>query len=830
MARPAKPSTAVFSPKLLIAVPFICAVIAVLLIPTERRLLERQLADKKWGNALKTLHSLSPKDRAKDARRYALLEIQLERRLLATDDPLALRNLLARACEIAAPFKFEGGFIQEISAMLDQVRDVEAAYQLLRPILPQLPVAIRAPLYDVLVKKALAAAKPLLAMQIYAQHWQANPDDVSTLRLVMLTRQAGQPALGLRAVDEFARRTGRPLARVSPRLAWERVTLLRETGQPGEAYAAIRELMTVVEPAERERLFPLLMTTARESNRLRELLPEIEKRALAEPENVQLWRAMVELALMSGDQKAAMEALKRIVALEPNDSAHHLRLAQLYEWNAAPNDAFDHYLIALRLQEPAAIERLMALSPGLYRDADLAKALADAGNLIDRKKHAPFLARLEANIGNFEQAEVYYASLLRDPNVTTALLKEYARLQLDLARYDQALPVLLRILQKQPDDAPTLGALAECYFRLGDYPKSLATYEHLVQRAPDKTTVEGLLTLAESMGKLEIAADTLDEWLRRSPQPSSKDFQRLAYFQGVAGRTEKVRDALTRALERFPQDATLRRQLTYALSDNGQFSEAADVLRAHPELKSDDELTKLYLSLLLQAKRLTDAEQFITRELTPELVEKLGLIATVASVYESSGNWQGAMTLYEKLHRQDAANVSHGLAYARLLVRANRQRDALAVLQRYADNANPATHELAAQVLAATRDFKRAAVHQRAFVASKPEDAGRAWGFLGDILLARGDKLGARVAYQRAIQEMLRSLGKTSYPRMDTDEHGWNGGWWPERGLQAAGSFSGMRSFGSAFAFAHFCGVNTALRQLDVEGLLIRVHPCPSVV
>ncbi|NDA67373.1 MAG: hypothetical protein EBY09_12145, partial [Verrucomicrobia bacterium] len=56
------------------------------------------------------------------------------------------------------------------------------------------------------------------------------------------------------------------------------------------------------------------------------------------------------------------------------------------------------------------------------------------------------------------------------------------------------------------------------------------------------------------------------------------------------------------------------------------------------------------------------------------------------------------------------------------------------------------------------RDFNRAAIHQRAFVASQPQNAGRAWGFLGDILLARGDKQGARVAYQRAIQEMLRSL------------------------------------------------------------------------
>ncbi len=762
MARPTKRATPVFSPSLIVGGVLLVVFLGIWFVPTERRLLENQLVDKAWGKALITLRGLPEKTRAKDARRYALLEIQLERRLLAADDPVALRNLLARACELATPFKFEAAFMEEISALLTQVRDPEAAYSLLQPSLPKIPANSCAPLYEALVKKALAAAKPVLAMQIYGAHWQANPTDSTTIALVSLTRQAGQPALGLRAVEEFARRAGRPLVRISPRLAWERITLLRETGQPAAAYEAIRELMTVVERAERDRLFSLLMTTARESNRLRDLLPEIQKRAAADPENVQLWRTLAELALAGGDQKAAMEALRRIVALEPNDSAHHLRLAQLYEWNAAPNDAFDHYLIALRLKEPTAIERLMALAPGLYRDADLAKSLADAGNLLDRRKHAPFLARLEANIGNFEATEGYYIALIRAPNTGVNLVKEYARLLLDLAHYNRALPVLQRILQQQPDDAPTLGARAECYFRLGDYPKSLAAYQHLVARAPDKTTVEGLLTLAESMGQFDVAADALDEWLRKSPQPRSKDFQRLAYFQGVANRPEKVREALASGMERFPQDLTLRRQLVYALSDNGQFSEAADALRPHPELKSDDELTKLNLSLLLQAKRLTDAEQFVTRELTPELVEKLGLIATVASVYEANGNWQAAMALYEKLHLKDPANVPHGIAYARLLVRANRNRDALAVLQRYLDSAAPATHELAAQVLAATRDFKRAAAHQRAFVASQPENAGRAWEFLGDILLARGDKQGARVAYQRAIQEMLRTMGKNA--------------------------------------------------------------------
>lgn len=762
MPRSTKSNTTVFSPAFIVGGVLALFFVVIFFIPTQRGLLERQLSDKSWGRALETLRKLPPRERAKEARRFALLELQLERRLLAADDPLALRNLLARACEIAAPFKFEGEFMTEISALLDQVQDAEAAWKIVQPVLPQLPAAVRAPLYEALVKKTLAAAKPVLAMQIYAQHWQANPTEAATSRLVALTRSAGQPALGLRAVEEFARRAGRPLVRVSPRLAWERVVLLRETGQPALAFDAVRDLMAEAEGPDRERLFSLLLTVARESSRLRELLPELQQRAAAQPENLSLWRALAELALAGGDQKAAIAAFRQIVALEPNAGVNHLRLAQFYEWNAAPNDAFDHYLIALRLKEPAAIERLIALAPGLYRDADLAKSLADAGSLLDRKKHAPFLARLFASIGDFEQAEAYYAGLTRDPNANVGLLKEFARLQLDLAHYDRALPLLLRVQQAQPNDVPTLGELAECYFRLGDYAKSLTHYQAVVQRAPEKTTVEGFLTLAESMGQLGVAADGLELWLGRNPHPTAKDYQRLAYFHGVANRPEKVRAALQRGVEKFPQDATLRRQLVYALSDAGEFSAAADTLRAHPELRGDDELTKFYLSLLLQAKRLADAERFVTTELTPELVEKLGLIASVAGVYEANGNWQAAMGLYEKLHQKDPANVSHGLAYARLLVRANRQRDALVVLQGFAANATPATHELAAQVLAAMRDYKRAAGHQRAFVASQPEDPGRAWGFLGDILLARGDKLGARVAYQRAIQEMLKSLGKNS--------------------------------------------------------------------
>ena len=180
MARPDKQPHVVFSPKLLLALPVVCVLIALWLVPTERRLLERQIVDKAWGRAIETLRKLPARERAKQARYYALLEIQLECRLLAADDPVALRNLLVRACELAEPFQFDSDFLAEITALLDPVRDPQAAYQSISPVLAKLPPARSAPLYEALVKKALAAAQPVLAMQIHAAHWQASPTDADS--------------------------------------------------------------------------------------------------------------------------------------------------------------------------------------------------------------------------------------------------------------------------------------------------------------------------------------------------------------------------------------------------------------------------------------------------------------------------------------------------------------------------------------------------------------------------------------------------------------------------------------------------------------------------
>ena len=73
-------------PKLLAGIVAACAVAALLLLPNQETLLERQLRDEDWPKALESLRGLPAIERVERAEHYDLLEIRLRRLTLAPDD------------------------------------------------------------------------------------------------------------------------------------------------------------------------------------------------------------------------------------------------------------------------------------------------------------------------------------------------------------------------------------------------------------------------------------------------------------------------------------------------------------------------------------------------------------------------------------------------------------------------------------------------------------------------------------------------------------------------------------------------------------------------
>lgn len=754
-----------FSPRLLVGIIAGVIVAVWLLFSTPTGHLENQLRDQDWAGAWKTLSGLPAKTRNTDPRRYALLEVRLRRQLLELDDLEGQRLLLRDAFQLAQPYQFPEEFLREIESVFEKMPDALAGYEVLRPILPQLPAEYQARFMDLLAAKALAAANPMLAARIYLQFWQSRPDSPEvTGRMVELARQAGQPGLALQALEAYARNAGQPLARLSPRLALLHVTLLRENNQPGPAFEAMWEYYSGADAESRNALFPELLVIARQSDRVLQLLPEIQRRAESQPESVTAWRTLAEMAMAAGNQPLAMRAVEQLARLSVDDGAIQFRHGQLLEWNHHPNEAFDQYLKALRLGEMAAIDRLIALNPGLYRDIELAAALHAADPHVDKTRYGLALARVYANIGEFNRAIPFFEEAIQRRPDDFKLAREFGQLLLDLGDYKRASEIFARLLKSNLADPAAAKSLAESQFLKGDNLGALQTYRKLLQAAPDRELVESFVRLAESLGRIEEAAAALSRYVRGQSDISTRDFLRLSYFYTTLGRRDELIAHLRTGVEKFPTDPLLRKQLFYAYSDGGHFAEAADVLAHDPALLTEPALARQYLALLSQAKRFREAEEFINGRMPRGLLDDKETLAMIAGIYSTTGNREAALGMYERLFRRDPSNTPVALAYAQLLTDFNRPKDALAVLKVLPETADPAAWKLLAQIYALAQDYREAQVYQRKYLLADAKATAQDWGFLGDIHATRGDNSAARRAYLTAINRLLTLIAGTVKP------------------------------------------------------------------
>ncbi len=746
-------------------------VLAWVFTPSQRDLLDRQLRDGANARAYQTLQSMGAWERRTKPAEYALLEMRLGRELLDTKNAGAVRAQLATAFRLADKFKFAGPFRVELQRLLNIVPQIEVALEIAKPLFARMPSEARREMNQIFVARALASGKPEQAALLFADLWKAAPDESSTLELARLWRAAGRPAQALAAIEAFPLPRGRTLAQASPMLARRRIELLRETAQPGKALDALLELQAATPESSRAELLSLLVATARESNRAGDVLAEVKRRAEAAKNDANLWRLLGDLAVSAGQQNFAVEAGEHLVALAPDDRALRFKLGQLHEWNNQPAGAFDAYLAALSLGEMAAVDRLCALNPGLYRDDDLAAALTAAAESLDWQKHGQFLARLQASVGRYDDAIRSYERLTQQRPGDAELFREFGRLLLDLSDYNRALKVYARLEALRPAGLTAPKAIAECLFRVGRFEESFARYLRLWQLAPEDSTLESCVTLAESLGRIAVIPPLLQEHLRLSKHPSSDDFRRLAHYQTLLGDNAGVRAALEAGLKQFPDNTDMQLQLAYLLGGEKHPLDAARVIERNPRLRSQPELAYLYASLLLDAERPADAGKFVATldaalMAQPAMVELKKRLALATAPVTTNDEPPDAPVETDpaKLYQSSPTNAEYALSYAWQLFDKRRYAQVERVLKPFLARPTPGIASLTAQLAAARNDYASAEAWQRYYIATKPEDLGAAWNFLGDVYQGLGQPDKARAAWQRGLRETLSAMGRKNAP------------------------------------------------------------------
>ncbi len=494
-----------------------------------------------------------------------------------------------------------------------------------------------------------------------------------------------------------------------------------------------------------------LQVTASSVAQQRKLLEEYRHHVQTDPADAETWRLIAKISTAANDLPLAKEAFQKLISLTPGDMAAQKQLAQLYEWSGDPNRAFALYIKLAEQKDAAALERLIALNPGLYRDKDVLKLLRGLDGEASQDKYRLILARLLIKHGEYTEANSLYQKHLQRKPEDTAVMDEYAQTLMRQQAYGSALGIWKSLQELQPEDEAVRGRIAEVYYLLGDYAESLKAYQHLAKRSTNLATILKYCTMAESLDDFKSLSEALDRVIELSKQATPDDFIKLAHVFSLLGADAERRGALERGLAQFPESDTLRMQLSILWDENREAGQALSILARSHNLKTDLGALRLYLELLLGSGDYKTAEKFLQSGIDEKLLDAQSINLLQALVYEGNQNDVAVERIYQKLYHQYPGESAYALNYLQILTKLGKTRKAQSVLQPLLKNPTPAILREAAHVYAELGDYKEAERLQARFLAF-PGNAGfQEWSYLGDIRYAAGNRWAAQHAYRRAL-------------------------------------------------------------------------------
>ncbi len=744
------------SPRLIFGILAVSGLIAFLLLPNERTLIERLMRDGSYEKALKLSLDTSQAKRARSARFFTYVDLRCQRMILKTPSAPEQFRLLDRTLHAYSQFQFAEEFFPEILSLASNLAPESGLQPKLKPFVDRMPRESKRVLTETLVPLYLAHDQTLAAAHTYTDYWRIRPHgEKEVLEMVKLWRFSENPSNALDAVDAWlprAKNLERETRRAFDRL---RIDLLREQNSAEDAFLATKALYAQSTTEEQSGLFELLTETAIGSGNAKKVLPEMIDRAKLHPNDARLWRSILDLSAAEGELKIAIEACKQLRRLDPKDSKIIMSQAQFYEWQDNASDAFDAYMDALKFREPGAVDRLLKLNEGLYRDAELADAIEAQPGITRGRAIALPVARLLARANKFESAKRNFEFVVEQSKGKVEPVLEYGSLLSALFDYDEALKLFDNAVRANPENESLKQQLAETHMRLENPEEAIRIYEELVPSTTDEEMLNKLLVLAESSGKIDTARATIRRKLKIGKNVAPEDYLRLDYFDTLVGAIDKAAETVKEGVARFPQDEMLRLQAGYTLSTAKQYNEALAILKEHKSLKTNPAIVQIYLSLLILGQNFKEARTFISGGIAPEHLAIPAIVELRAQVEEAENKLLNAIDLLVQLRQSDRENVVYALNHARLLSVVGKNKEALEILTPHLNSRQPEVLQLASQVFSAAGEHRKAEMFQRAYLATEPKELPQAWGFLGDIYLSIGSKIDAKRAYKRGLQELI---------------------------------------------------------------------------
>ncbi|MCB1105787.1 MAG: tetratricopeptide repeat protein [Cephaloticoccus sp.] len=720
-----------------------------LLFPENSRYIEDLVTDGSYEEAITRLQALSPAERAKRPAYFASLEIQARRLLIQSQgSAVDYEPVWNDAIALWRGANYDDAILPEMAQLIPLLRSPDASWDRLQNAAGDLPENTLRRLAAMFSNAALAANQSGAAAELYAR---AKPDGTRTpaesLQLSKLWHLAGDPARALTALGE---QNGMGLTR-------QRVQLLRELNRNQEAFRILQSAVLSETTYQGE---------AERAAALREIglaggipaaaVPSYQAYAATRPDDLDAQRNLRDLLAAANLTADALPIARRIVELSHDDPGDLRIAAQLHEYAGHPNQAFDYWLKLAKTGDGPALDRLVALNPGLYRESDLAVAYEAVLQAEGHDQHLLAAAQLEKYLGNYDQAAEFFTRYLNENRDDADTWRDVAEMQRELFDYREAIASYRQILALAPDDTATAVRLIDTLVLVGRPREALELGRSLANRQPpDQEALASYLKIAGSLGLYEESARSLHRLLQLSADTSAHDYQALAYTYSLAKRPDDQLTALREGLNRFPEDEPLRLQLAQILANRGQYREAQSVLSSHSGLHRDPAAAILYLELLAVNQDATNRALFLNKARAAAVEQNPRFKLLLAQARERDGDYRQAESIWRELISLESGNADYLSALAYNLLAQSRPAEAKQLVPRILAAATPESLRLAADVTFATRDYTESESYLLRYLAESTKVAPSDWGALGDVRTELKDTDGAKAAYTVALQQLL---------------------------------------------------------------------------